>query len=99
MNCMIGHRTGAKKNIRPIEGKRRQKFSGLSVCADPAGTYSLRETSLPWEILEAANYLFRKNGFDGTAVKDICTRLEINPRQFYSHFNSLDEVLEILWAR
>lgn len=99
MNCLIGHRMGAKKDTRPVTEKRRQKCSGHLVFTDPGGTYSLREASLPWEILEAANHLFRKNGFDGTAVKDICTRLEIKPLQFYNHFNSLDEVLEILWAR
>ncbi len=55
--------------------------------------------SLPWEILETAHYLFQKNGFEKTTLSDICEKLSINNSQFYKHFESLDEVLEILWAR
>lgn len=60
---------------------------------------TIPSVSLPWEILETANLFFRKKGFEKTAIQDICNRLGINQSQFYNHFDSLDEVLEILWAR
>ena len=56
-------------------------------------------TSLPWEILETAYSFFLKKGFEKTSISDICKSLHINNSQFYQHFDSLDEVLEILWAR
>lgn len=60
---------------------------------------TIPSVSLPWEILETANLFFRKKGFEKTTIQDICNRLGINQSQFYNHFDSLDEVLEILWAR
>ena len=99
MNCVIDNRAGAKKNIRPRASRKRPKYSVRSGCDDPAARYSLREASLPWEILEAAHALFQKKGFERTSVLDICSRLKIKSFEFYNHFNSLDEVLEILWAR
>jgi hypothetical protein len=71
----------------------------LGFRADARPEPTLRDTSLPWEILEAANCLFREKGFEKTKVTDICSRLKIKPLEFYRHFDSLDEVLEILWAR
>lgn len=59
----------------------------------------LSSTSLPWEILETAYYFFQKKGFEKTTLADICKKLNINNLQFYKHFESLDEVLEILWTR
>ena len=50
------------------------------------------------EILETAYLLFNKKGYDRTKIEDICKKLNINERQFYYHYKSLDEVLEILWA-
>jgi hypothetical protein len=60
---------------------------------------TLRDTSLPWEILETAHALFLHKGFERTTVADICRSLGIRLAQFYGHFDSLDEVLEVLWAR
>lgn len=58
-----------------------------------------RSTSLPWEILETAYSDIQKKGFEKTTLSDICKKLNINNSEFYKHFESLDEVLEILWAR
>ncbi|MGI9536880.1 MAG: helix-turn-helix domain-containing protein [Desulfocapsaceae bacterium] len=54
---------------------------------------------LPWEILETARSCFQKKGIERTTILDICKRLDIKETQFYRYFQSLDEVLEILWAR
>ena len=54
---------------------------------------------LPWEILETARSCFLKKGVEKTTVLDICKRLGIEDTHFYTYFRSLDEVLEILWAR
>jgi AcrR family transcriptional regulator len=59
---------------------------------------SLRDTSLPWEILETARFCFQKKGFEKTTILNICERLGIKKTQFHKYFKSLDEVLEILWA-
>ena len=59
----------------------------------------ISNASLPWEILEAAYFFFQKKGFEKTTIPDICNRINIKRDQFYKHFKSLDEVLEILWAR
>ena len=102
MNYLIGHALSKTKEVRPAlesgpcDSKSDDNY-GPGVDVDYA--HSLRETSLPWEILEAAHSLFQKKGFERTSIPDICRRLEIKPIEFYNHFNSLDEVLEVLWAR
>ena len=60
---------------------------------------SIEHTLLPWEILETARTCFRKKGFEKTTIRDICRRLDLKETEFYRYFQSLDEVLEILWAR
>jgi hypothetical protein len=91
-----------EKDARPAPGKKLQVSHGRinpGSCIHSSDAHSLRDTSLPWEILEAANTLFQRKGFERTTITDICRRLGIKPFQFYNHFGSLDEVLEILWAR
>jgi len=51
------------------------------------------------DILESAYSCFRLLGFEKTRVADICRDLGVSRRTFHKYFNSLDEVLEILWAR
>ena len=102
MNCLIGQAVKWKRDAAPEPGRNIEVCSGSMVtgfCTDAEPQPTLRDTSLPWEILEAANFLFRKKGFEKTTVPDICSRLEIRPLQFYRHFDSLDAVLEILWAK
>ena len=102
MNYLIGHALNKNKGVGPaLKSDPAGMDSGVAhgECVDFVYARSLREASLPWEILEAAHSLFQKRGFERTSVPDICRRLEIEHFEFYNHFSSLDEVLEILWAR
>ena len=51
-----------------------------------------------YEILQAAKSLFINKGFDQTSVEDITGQLNVDRSIFYRHFDSLDQVLEILWS-
>ena len=101
MNSFIGY-TFAKqervakpgRNLHVSNGSVNQKNR-----LDTADKNPLCSASLPSEILESAHFFFQQKGFEKTAIEDICNRLNINSAQFYYHFESLDEVLEILWAR
>jgi len=62
-------------------------------------TNSIDMVLLPWEILETAHSCFREKGFEKTTILDICRSLGIKESHFHKYFQSLDEVLEILWAR
>jgi AcrR family transcriptional regulator len=53
--------------------------------------------SLYNEILLTAQTFFQDKGFEQTTVLDICDSLEISTSQFCLYFESLDEVLDILW--
>lgn len=89
--------------------RREMQESGLIGFGDRGGkspfyctntnTCQISNASLPWEILETAKYLFQKKGFENTTRRDICEILSINNSQFHTHFDSLDEILEILWSR
>lgn len=102
MNCFIDFKIMER-------GRKETHGSGLIGFKDMGVNYhfhykgtntcKISNTSLQWEILETANYLFLKKGFEKTTLSDICEKLSINSSQFYKHFESLDEVLEILWAR
>ena len=54
---------------------------------------------LPSKILESARTFFKLQGFENTRIVDICRNLGISRRTFHRCFASLDEVLEVLWAR
>lgn len=56
------------------------------------------DQDLPSKILESAHTFFKHQGFENTRIVDICRNLGINRRTFHKYFNSLDEVLEVLWA-
>jgi hypothetical protein len=47
-------------------------------------------------ILESARSFFRLIGFEKNWVKDICRDLGISRRSFGKHFNSLDDILEVV---
>lgn len=53
---------------------------------------------LYYQIMQTAQFLFRSKGFDNTTVEDITSFLNIQDSQFLYFFDSLDEVLELLWA-
>ncbi len=57
------------------------------------------KSELPSQIVETASTIFQTRGFENTKVVDVCKQLGISKSQFYHHFRSLDEVLEIVWAR
>ena len=102
MNILIapmhaGGKDGVPAPGRTLCGSTCGVNAGVRV--DSTNAQSLHAASLPWEILEAAHALFQKKGFERTSIADICRRLEIEPFEFHTHFDSLDEVLEILWAR
>lgn len=101
MICCIGHTVTKQErdarfllNLHVSNSRVNQKNRLDSAIKKPP--YS---SSLSLEILESAHYFFRHKGFEQTEIEDICNRLNINRVQFYAHFDSLDEVLEILWAR
>ncbi len=85
---------GLSRNAEVNNGRRCSRAR-----LDSEHTSILRSTALPWEILESAHFLFNRKDFEKTTVPDICRRIDIKPVQFYCHFDSLDEVLEILWTR
>lgn len=101
MNCLIGGTY--RQRYRDAEPGININVSGG--CVKPAfglnsvNKHTTGSTSLPWEILESAYFCFRHKGYEKTTIQDVCSRLDINSNQFYKYFESLDEVLEILWAR
>jgi hypothetical protein len=101
MICFIGHMfTKQKKDVKPW--RNLHVWNGSVNHKNRLNTVEengLRAASLPSKILESADFFFQHKGFEKTAIEDICNRLNINSTQFYSHFESLDEILEILWAR
>lgn len=102
MICFIGHTTKPKREAKSEPERNLSVWNGrrsLNSCENSEQKRILRDTSLPWEILESAYLLFNKKGFEKTRIPDICSMLDIKPVQFYKHFESLDEILEILWAR
>jgi AcrR family transcriptional regulator len=57
------------------------------------------EYELRFNILESARSSFTLLGFDKTKIMDICRDLGISKRTFHKYFKSLDEILDVLWAR
>lgn len=48
-------------------------------------------------IAMTAEMLFKMKGFENTTIDDITTHLKISESLFFHFFDSLDEVLELLW--
>lgn len=49
-------------------------------------------------IKEAATVLFRSQGFENTTVNQLIEKLQIEEQIFFHHFQSLDELLEVVWS-
>lgn len=49
-------------------------------------------------IKEAGCVLFRSKGFDNTTVADLLVKVNIEEQVFFSYFESLDELLEVVWS-
>lgn len=50
------------------------------------------------QIKEAACVLFRSQGFENTSVSDLIEKLQIEERFFFIYFQSMDELLEVVWS-
>lgn len=51
------------------------------------------------ELLDVAQRLFARNGYDGTSVNQIIAELGVSKATFYNHFNSKEDLLEALASR
>ena len=56
------------------------------------------ETSWRQQILEDARFLFQTKGFENTSVSALLERLQMSEQLFFSHFESIDELLEVVWS-
>ena len=50
------------------------------------------------QIKEAATVLFRSQGYENTTVIQLVQKIQIEEQIFYSYFQSLDELLEVVWS-
>jgi AcrR family transcriptional regulator len=50
------------------------------------------------QIKEAACVLFRSQGFENTSVSDLIEKLQIEEQSFFIYFQSMDELLEVVWS-
>ena len=50
------------------------------------------------QIKEAANVLFQTQGFDNTSVTDFVEKLHIEKQTFFIYFQSMDDLLEVVWS-
>lgn len=51
------------------------------------------------ELIEAAESLFAKKGYDSTAVSDIVRKIKVGQGTFYHYFKSKEEILEAVAER
>lgn len=56
------------------------------------------ESNTRKHIKEAACQLFRSKGYDNTTLIDLLKMAQVEDRIFFSHFQSLDELLEVVWS-
>jgi AcrR family transcriptional regulator len=59
----------------------------------------MQQTSTREEIVEAADGLFYRQGFDHTSFADIAEVVRISRGNFYYHFKTKDEILDAVIAR
>ena len=50
------------------------------------------------QIKEAACVLFRSQSFDNTSVTDLVEKLQIEEQTFFIYFQSMDELLGVVWS-
>lgn len=46
----------------------------------------------------AACVMFRARGFENTTIADLAKKLSIEEQIFFSYFQSLDELLDVVWS-
>jgi TetR/AcrR family transcriptional regulator, transcriptional repressor for nem operon len=59
----------------------------------------MRETTTRQQIVDAADRLFYRQGFDHTSFSDIADAVRISRGNFYYHFKSKDEILDAVIER
>lgn len=60
--------------------------------------YKPNNNNMRCSIVQTARELFDSQGFDNTTIHDLIDRLDISDTLFFAHFQSLDELLEIVWS-
>ena len=50
------------------------------------------------KIKEAACVLFRSQSFENTSVTDLVEKIHIEEQTFFRYFQSMDELLEVVWS-
>lgn len=50
------------------------------------------------QIVDAARFHFQDKGFDNTTVSDLIESLHITEQTFLKYFQSMDDLLEVVWA-
>lgn len=50
------------------------------------------------DILRTAKHFFDTKGFDETTCRDITESIGISDMDLLYHFDSLDEILEVIWS-
>jgi len=73
--------------------------NGLHLFGNLMHRRKFRKSVLPAEILNTAYSCFKMKGFEKITISDICKELRIRRSLLHKHFDSLDEILEVLWAR
>jgi len=61
--------------------------------AEPLSRRERRKLELRMRLVEAADSLFREQGFQDTRVADICDRADVAQKTFFNHFPTKQDVL------
>lgn len=62
------------------------------------GVSSIAELTVYEQIKEAGCDLFRSQGFKETLLTDLVEMLQTRELDFYRYFNSMDELLAVIWS-
>lgn len=56
------------------------------------------DTKMRRDIIAAARLLFQTKGFEKTTLKDLLEKLQISEQVFSEYFQSMDDLLEVVWS-
>src|ERR1051326_7929964 len=76
----------------------KSRLSGRSTEPSWNGNTNMSANVTRDQIVEAADRLFYRNGFDHTSFSDIADAVKISRGNFYHHFKSKDEILDAVIA-
>lgn len=71
----------------------RSERRGFMATTREKGTTESRE-----KIVEAGRHLFGTKGFDKTTIEDLIEIIGTDDEHFFHYFESLDELLEVIWS-